>query len=266
MRGLLFISIVVFLFGSCKPEQKRVPQETFIDMLIDMHMIDAVTADYGLRNEIALFDSLTMEASILEKHGTTLESFEATLAWYSTQPKLLAEVYDEVFGRIDRMNEDIKSQVELFTGSKARTIWQIKKYKHYIGDTMKYPAPYYVPTEGIGTYLFDFKIRMLPQDKSTTPVLKVLFVKDKDNQVGTDSIVVVAVPIMKSNYTRDYQYLYELSDTSYKYVKIVVPDTPDRGAGKQKNIQISKLRVLMKNEEPAEKAPESAVSTEPSKN
>lgn len=248
MRLHYVIIAIVVLLTSCSKEEEYIPKEDFIDLLIDLHVFDAISTDFNIKSQLNDLDSLSVQASILEKHNTTKGKFEKTMKWYSEQPDLLADIYDEVFGTIDKRNEQLNEKIGLFNMSESKEIWSDKKFLRILGDTVKYPAPHIIGTKGIGTYLFDLKIRMLPQDKSADPYLKLYFHKTLRDTSNLERLLIAHVPLVKSNYTRDYQYVYELEDDSYKYVTIILPETPDRESGKNKNLQISRIRILKKHD------------------
>lgn len=248
MRLHYLILAFVVLLTSCSNTEERIPKEEFIDLLIDLHVFDAISMDFNIKSQLSELDSLTLHASILEKHNTTKENFENTMKWYTENPDLLAEVYNEVFGTIDKRNEQLNENIGLFNISKSKEIWSDKQFLRILGDTVKYPEPYVIETEGLGTYLFDLKIRMLPQDQSLDPYVKLYFHKGISDTISEERLLIAYVPILKTNYTRDYQYIHDLQDDSYKYMKIILPDTPDRESGKNKNLQISRIRIFKKKE------------------
>lgn len=227
-------------------------RDAFVDVLVDLHIFDAISTDYSLSKQFDEIDSTILYTSVLHKHNTTREQFDNTLAWYSKNTKEFDDVYNDVFGILDKQNEAISEKTKLFTGNEAELIWADKHYKHISKKEESYPAPITVELKGIGEYLFDIKLRVLPQDKSDSPTLLIYFFKDEADENPEDRLIFKRAALIKSNYTRDYQYFYTLEDESYKYAKIIIPETPDRDAGKAKNLQLSRVRVMKVKEKAVE--------------
>lgn len=253
MRLTTVLLVSLLLLNSCKKETGILEKKQFVDVLVDLHIYDAVSTDYSLSAQFLAIDSTVLYRSILAHHNTNRAEFDATLDWYAEHPKRFNEVYDEVFGSVERINNDLSEKNKLFTGKNTDVVWVDKKHKHFIGDTITYPEPYVIDLKGVGTYLFDIKIRILKQDLSESPSLHIYLYKDKADANAEDRLLVARTTLIKTNYSRDFQYVFDLAEEEYKYAKIIIPETVDRGAGKNKNLQITKMRVLkVKEEEIAE--------------
>ena len=250
VKILVGITLVLVLISNCGNQKDNdiLSREELVNLLIDLHLYDAMATDYSLNTHLEDIDSASLYTSVLSKHEIDRDGFYKTLQWYSNHPDEFASIYDEVFGTLNKQYEGFNKLGSLFSGNGAREIWSNKRYKHIHGDTVKYPDPYIVEIVTTGTYLFDIKCRMLTQDLSEDPYLNVYFFKHESDQVPSERLEVCRVPIIKSNFTRDYQYQFLLEDPSYRFIKIILPETPDRLAGKQKNLQINRVRVLRKNE------------------
>ena len=248
MQRILILLMVVL--GACSnwKEENLMPREDFVNVLVDLHLFDAIVTDHSLKAQLNDIDSTILYSSILKKHNTDRAKFDETLKWYTSQPKLIAEVYDEVFGIINKKDEELSHNLALFNRGKTHEIWKWNNYILLIGDTVKYPDPYVIETKGVGKYLLEIKIRMLKDDKSVAPYLIAYFFKDKSDDTPENRIEITNIPIIKSNFSRDYQFITYLDDESYKYIKIILPETVSREKLIHKNLQISSIRVLKEEE------------------
>ena len=235
MKIRLGLLLIVFTIIACNSnmEEKPIAKEDFVNLLIDLHFFDAISADYTLNSEMNAIDSATLYSSILYKYSTNKKEFETTMRWYTNHPDQLSEIYDEVFSKLEMLKESINKKTRLFNEKDNVKIWTDTKYHNYKGDSIKYPEPYIIAIKDTGTYLFDIRVRMLTDDKSEDPFLNIFFSKDKIDSIPEDQLEVIRTPLQKSNFTRDYQYIFKLEDDSFKYINIILPDTPDRGKRKK---------------------------------
>ncbi len=256
MRRHLLIIAQVLLSLSCThkaDEAKIMSKDDFVDILVDIHIFDAYATEHSISEYISDIDSLSLYASIFHKYHTNAASFQATMDFYSSQPEQLGKIYDEVFGRINRMNQELTDQMNLFSGPDLITLSNIHKYYLIRGDTASYPNPFIVPVKEPGKILVTAQVRLLPDDKSEDPHIYAYFYKDEADNNPEDRLEFLDFPMRKSNFSRDYQFIYDLKDKDYKYMHIQIPAVKEQDSIYMKNMQISTLRVqyipLKKNEE-----------------
>lgn len=242
--------------GKTKRSKDLIPEKEFIQLLVDIHMFDAILTNHALNEVTGNIDSLTIYSSVLKKYNTDKETFDATMKWYSTNHEELSMLYDNVFGEINKRLRTIDEQMDLFNQTGNKNIYNSKKYKNYKGDTANYPKPYIIKTDSAGTYLFNIRLRMFEDDKSVNPRIIAYFINNKTNP--TDSILAIDAPMIKSNHSRDYQYIAELTDNKYKYIKLTIPYVEEQEDHYYKNMQILNMKILKKVEKKfsAKKEPE----------
>jgi hypothetical protein len=252
IQQLFFILLIGVASCNHSEKDKLIPREDFVNLLVELHLYDEVITDFSLSSQIGDIDSLRLYSSILKEFNTNKSSFEATLLWYSNKPEELADIYNEVFGILTKQEEVLANTLKLFSSKQSKIIWEQDNFLQLLGDTVHYPKPFVIPVDTLGTYLFDIRLRMLTDDASESPFLNIYFCKDEADTVAEDRLDVVRVPLYKSNFARDFDYFYELTNDEYKFVKIIIPDTPSRGKRVHKSMQLSRLKVLRRNENVAE--------------
>jgi hypothetical protein len=92
-----------------------VPRDVFVDVLVDIHLLDGVTNDRKFYRRFEEVDSIDLLGPILEKHGVTLEMFDTTMVVYSRNPELLDQVYNDVLMKLNVMldqNERLNEGME----------------------------------------------------------------------------------------------------------------------------------------------------------
>jgi hypothetical protein len=241
---LLIVLVLVFGCSSQNSKKKMLSKKELVSVLVDLHISDALSTDYVLNSSVSKLDSTTVYSAVMKKHQTNLESFNATMQWYTARPDKLAEIYDEVFGELTKKQQGYENQMELFNSPASQEIYISKVIRPIFGDTAKLPEPMILETKGKGTYLITVQIRMLPDDKSINPRVLVYFCKNEDDNNPKDRESITDSPVLKSNYMSEFQFSGELKDESYKYIKIIAPkvDNPDQNY--PKNLHLSAIRVF----------------------
>ena len=259
MRHFIFI-LIGFVFFSCHRIGLKgdiIPQKEFVSILVDIHIMDAMVTDYSLSSYLHGLDSLTIYSSIMKQHSTTGESFRRTLDWYSQRPQKLSELYDEVFGKINKKDQDLNEQLKLFTSYNKKDIYNSNNHEYLKGDSAKLPEPIVIRTRGEGIYTLDMQIRMLEADKSQNPRVLAYFLKDSLDSNPSDTIGFANFPIQKSNYSRDYQFSYKLTDSTYKFLEVIAPAIDNTDSTYRKDFQVSTIRISkIEPENPIEKEKE----------
>lgn len=224
-------------------------RNNFIDLLVDIHIFDAFSTDHSLSGYFKGIDSLSLYTSIFRKHHANYESFEKTMNWYSEQPEKLNKLYDEVFGKINKMNQELSEQLALFTKPGTRTIYNYHDYSLIRGDTVNYPKPIIVEINTKGTYLISAQIRMLEDDESINPLMTCYFYKNEEDNRPEERKIITEFPIQKTNFSRTYQFISELDNKNYNYLKIIIPETSNKDNVFNKNFQLSSLKVMLISDE-----------------
>ncbi|MEA3463082.1 MAG: DUF4296 domain-containing protein [Bacteroidota bacterium] len=122
-QGLRYPAILIFLlaftFTACQKKKEIkgkefVEREVFIDILVDIHLMDAVTQDRKFDRKLDV-DSIDVLTPILEKHQVTRQKFDTTLLVYSRTPELLDAVYNEVLIKLNVRLDEHNREEEVST-------------------------------------------------------------------------------------------------------------------------------------------------------
>jgi len=117
---LRYPAILIFLlalaFTACHKKKsitgkEFIKREVFIDILVDIHLMDAVTQDRKFNRKLDV-DSIDALSPILEKYQTTRQMFDTTLYVYSRTPELLDAVYNEVLIKLNVMLDENSKKEE----------------------------------------------------------------------------------------------------------------------------------------------------------
>jgi hypothetical protein len=246
MQRCLTFLMVFFLLLSCKGEKegsKVMSRNDFINLLVDIHIFDAYGTEHSLSSYINNVDSLSLYESIFQKYNTDDRSFQATMNHYSAKPEKLGEIYDEVFGKINRLSQEISDQLNLFSDPALKPIRNTQKYYLVRGDTAKYPEPFITNLPEQGKILITAQVRLLKDDESENPLVYGYIYKTEADDKPEDRLEIINFPMKKSNFSRDYQFVYDLNDKDYKYLHVQIPKVANKDSIFKKNLQISTFKV-----------------------
>lgn len=107
--GILLIISAIALSGCHKDSsitgKEYVPHEVLVDVLVDLHLVDAITNDrkFHLRYEA---DSIDLVSPIFIKYNINQAMFDTTLTEYSRHPELFDQVYNEVLIKLNVMLDE----------------------------------------------------------------------------------------------------------------------------------------------------------------
>ena len=106
----MFLILLAVLLNACGNKEhikgkEFIEREVFIDMLVDMHLIDGVTNDRKF-SRIYEVDEIDLFNPILEKYQITRPMFDTTMAEYSRYPEIFDQVYNEVLIKLNVMMDE----------------------------------------------------------------------------------------------------------------------------------------------------------------
>ncbi|QQS49692.1 MAG: DUF4296 domain-containing protein [Bacteroidota bacterium] len=228
------------------PDTKSIPHEKLVNLLVDLHLADALATDYQLPHQLRTVDSLNLYSSVLKKHGTDKASFDSTMKWYAYHPKKLDALYDEVFGALDKQNEEYQKLIGYFASSDVEQVFTMNRFMKIEGDTASYPPTYRMESKGMGVYLFEVKVRLFANDLSENPELLIYFYKDIADSDVNQRLEVAKAPLYKSNFVRDYQFVFHLTE-DYSYIAVVLPQLESGEANFFKSMELSSIKVKKYN-------------------
>lgn len=104
-------SIVIlsfFILTACSDDPTKIrnkdliDRDVFTEILIDIHLMDAITNSPGYFRKYNQSDSLDLYSNIFAKHKVTQALFDSTVASYTQRPDIYKEIYDDVLLRLKR--------------------------------------------------------------------------------------------------------------------------------------------------------------------
>ncbi len=111
LKNIFFGILLVSLLAACSshplgpPEEGVMPEDRFVDLLIDVHYYEGVLEvsgpTSGYRPELRT-DSIDFYRQVFDLHGVTREEFSKTMDYYSFNPPQFEAIYTRV---VDELNK-----------------------------------------------------------------------------------------------------------------------------------------------------------------
>lgn len=117
---IIFLLTIVLLSMGCKrdPEpRKAIPREQYVDILVDVHLAEAMYRDRE-RLKIDSLESTPLYLATLKKHRVTEKQMLITTQYYIRNPKVYDKIYGEVISKISLMIEDENTNKEVILNPK----------------------------------------------------------------------------------------------------------------------------------------------------
>ena len=107
------ISTLILIILSCNPSKPPpreyfIPREKLVEVLVDIHIVDAVQGTPKFRDISREYDSIDPYTNIFLHHETTKQAFDSTIAYYSKNPRNLISIYDEVIMKLTMINDSLQ--------------------------------------------------------------------------------------------------------------------------------------------------------------
>lgn len=99
-RNFFFFSLFAFLLFACSKKPVEVPtdvltKEQIIPVLVDIHLAQSAVTVYQY-NDTLKYNINELTAAILKNKNVTTEKFKKSLKFYSDNPELMDEIYQQV--------------------------------------------------------------------------------------------------------------------------------------------------------------------------
>lgn len=78
------------------------------EVLYDYHVAQAMIRDRSISSDD---EKQAYMDFVFQKHGVAEEAFDSSLAWFSQHPKEMSVVYDQLFARMNRSNDELKQRI-----------------------------------------------------------------------------------------------------------------------------------------------------------
>ena len=118
-----FFSVLILLAViGCNKDQKKhvIPKDDFIDILVDIHLMDGIMRQPGLRNSLLEKDTTHYYDAILRTHDYSIAQFDSSIVYYTKDIKEFDEIYQDVLSKLNQMEAEAEDELEQQRKEKER--------------------------------------------------------------------------------------------------------------------------------------------------
>jgi len=126
MNFLKYISFVLLLVlfscasdGYNKTPENMISEEKFIDLMVEMHLIEANINQRFVKLVDSTDTSFGYYRYLFDKYEVKKVDFDSTFNYYSRNPDKLDMVYDQVQERLKAMADDLQNNEEKYMKEEA---------------------------------------------------------------------------------------------------------------------------------------------------
>jgi len=252
---LIFFSLLFFLL-SCGDRKTRyvLPEETFQQLLIEMHLADGISYARNIAN-FSRADSVNYTRAIYDKFNVTAAQFDSTVAYYSNHPSEYEEIYNVVLDSLRAMEARLEQVMRLEKEQMENdpNLWYQRNEYIMPENGAREEIFFSIPIQKTGLYSISVDATIYEDDQSKDPGLEVFFWKQTPDQ-GQDTLNFKRLDYDKTGQTAKYHTTLSLKDASYSHLRgKLAAHKPKDGEWEKhmeiKNIEIKHTPLLKESQE-----------------
>lgn len=115
-KQISFLFSIVILLSStgCENNEEKniIPKEDFVDILVDIHLMDGIMQQPNLRNSLTKNDTIDYYNAVLRSSNYTRGQFDSSIAYYSKNIKEFDNIYQDVLSTLNQMEARAEDELE----------------------------------------------------------------------------------------------------------------------------------------------------------
>ncbi|MBN1157914.1 MAG: DUF4296 domain-containing protein [Bacteroidales bacterium] len=107
--------VLVLAVLNCGNQKRKylIPQDRFVDVLVDIHLADAIALNNNPQYTGFALDSAELYESVFSNHSVTRAQFDSTISYYSSRHEEFQLIYNQVSAKLNLLYEEmLKSPTE----------------------------------------------------------------------------------------------------------------------------------------------------------
>jgi hypothetical protein len=243
------IFLVFLLLFSCRDSNRknRIPEGKFINLLVDLHLGNAIVSEKRSLKITYQLDSASMYGSIFGKYDVTRAQFDSTMLYYSEKPEDFQKVFNKVTAKLKQMEKDVVAEEELALKDKMDVIWQDSQIHNLplgSGDRLKID----IPINQTGFYTVSATVRLFPGDASLNPRMSVYFYYDDNTPAGNRVYFDEVYYRANSGKPGSYSATKQLIDPKVTHIRGFIANYSNADSLFRRDIVISAIKVTRSKE------------------
>ncbi len=119
-KSIIHILLMTLFVVSCGRDnggaghRKLIPRDKFVDILVDIHLMDAITNGPQFYRKFDVNDSVNVHEEIFKKYNVTRAQFDSTFTSYTRDPEHYLKVYDDVILKLNLRLDELKNNTPSF--------------------------------------------------------------------------------------------------------------------------------------------------------
>jgi len=220
-----------------------IPKESFVPILVEIHLADALLQMSLVRQDYPGRDSISNYQDILKNHGYTKEMFDKTIEFYERDPDELNDLYEKVVSELTQLQGEIHQQTrQIIPDDLISNIWDQKTVWHLPDDGRINRIGFKIPAKVPGKYILSATIRMHPDDGSIEPRVTAFFWFDDGTEAGF-RIPVEPSPIRKDGKISTHTLSLNLQDKRVTHISGFLLDHNPRSGNWEKHADVLNIRI-----------------------
>jgi hypothetical protein len=241
------ISLIPLLLISClgSGSYKIIPEKKFVDVLVDLHLADAIADQSMIPDMTYQLDSASLYGSVFKKHGITKAQFDTTMIYYSKRPDDLQKLYNTVTARLKHMEEEVViAQAEL-NSQYEEVIWQdsrILSFPPLAGSRVEIN----VPVKGTGLYTVSATVKLYADDASLNPRMSVYFFQDNNTPEGNRDKFTESMYTARNGQYKIYTASKQLTNLNFTGIKGFIANYSNADTMFRRHMDVKEIKITRK--------------------
>ena len=245
IKTFTYCLIFLLFFASCKENKNLIPEDKFVDVLVDLHIADAIALNNIPRYSGFELDSAELYGAVFDEYGITLAMFDSTISYYGSHPDAFLEVYDKVTAKLKMLNDELMNEPSQDEGSVAsELVWQDNRV-YAFPEMGTNRVEINVPVQVVGEYTVSATIKLYKDDESRNPGMSLYFWYDNQTPDGYRDPF-PEVSLKKSEEQISYVTTKVLSDSRVTHIRGYVLDYSNRNNDFKQHALVSDVSVILK--------------------
>lgn len=107
MQRIYIVIAFILLLGCASNPEGIIPEDQFINVLVDIHKADGILAvkGYNVNRDSTKIELLYQD--VINKHQITQKQFKLTMEKYTADPREFEKIYEQVSEKLSKMESEL---------------------------------------------------------------------------------------------------------------------------------------------------------------